>query len=571
VSASNAAAPGIEPVSSRAGDRIRESYAAVAAMASNPGLRRVQLALAGSETGNWMAVVTLSVVSFAQGGVTAFGLVFALRMLVPALAAPFLGLLGDRLPRKRVMVAADLTRVTLITAAAAVVYLGGPRMVVYVLFGLVAAAGTAFRPAQAALLPALAESPDELTAANAVASTIQSAASFVGPALGGILVATTQPATAFLVAAATFGWSAALLAGVHEPPRARAAGAPERTARAVFAQLGEGVRALTENRAVALLVGLIGAQVVVYGALLVYLVDLSFNAMHGGEKQYGILLSALGVGGLIGAAGSFGLIGSGLVRSFAFANALWSVPIALLALWQTPVAAFVLVAVIGLANTLLDVAGLTLLQRSVPDELLGRVFGIFWTIAYSGAVVGALVAPVLIHTIGLTAAMVATGLFLPASVVAGWPLLRRLETAPAPAQDRIDLLRGVPFLVLLPEPAIEHLANVLVPVHAAAGETVIRQGEAGDRFYVVARGEVEVAVDGHTVALGQPGSYFGEIALLRDVPRSATVTAPAGAELLALDRDEFLATVTGHAESAREADAVASARLGVARPALFSL
>ena len=175
MSASNAAAPGIEPVSSRAGDRIRESYAAVAAMASNPGLRRVQLALAGSETGDWMAVVTLSVVSFAQGGVTAFGLVFALRMLVPALAAPFLGLLVDRLPRKRVMVAADLTRVTLITAAAAVVYLGGPRMVVYVLFGLVAAAGTAFRPAQAALLPALAESPDELTAANAVASTIQSA------------------------------------------------------------------------------------------------------------------------------------------------------------------------------------------------------------------------------------------------------------------------------------------------------------------------------------------------------------------------------------------------------------
>ena len=275
-----------------------------------------------------MAVVALSVVSYAQGGVTGFGLVFALRMLVPALAAPFLGLLGDRLPRKRVMVAADLSRVSLIAIAAADIYLGGPLLVVYVLFAIVSAAGTAFRPAQAALLPALAQSPNELTAANAVATTIQSAASFVGPALGGVLIAATQPATAFLVAAATFGWSASMLIGIREPARERVAEAATATARVIGGQLADGLRVLTGNRKILLLVGLIAAQVAVYGTLLVYLVDLSFNVLHGGEKQYGILLSALGIGGLLGAAGSFGLIGSRLVRSFAIANALWSAPIA---------------------------------------------------------------------------------------------------------------------------------------------------------------------------------------------------------------------------------------------------
>ena len=555
----------------RRSDRLRTSFAAVSAVAASPALRRVQLALIGSETGTWMAVIALSVVSYTQGGVTGFGLVFGLRMLVPAVAAPFLGLLGDRLPRKRVMVAADLSRMTLIGAAAIDLYLGGPRLIVYLLFAFVSAAGTAFRPAQAALLPALARSPDELTAANAVATTIQSAAAFVGPAIGGVLIATTQPATAFLVSAATFAWSGAMLIGIHEPRREHLDDPARTTSGAIAAQLADGVRVLTGNRKILLLVGLIGAQVAVYGALLVYLVDLSFQVLHGGEKQYGILLSALGIGGLLGAAGSFGLIGSRLVRSFAIANALWSAPIALLAFWLSGVGAFVLVALIGLANTILDVTALTLLQRSVPQHTLGRVFGILETVLYGSVIVGALVAPLLLHTIGLKAALIATGLFLPACILVSWPLLRQLDTVPAPPRERIDLLRHVPFLALLPEPALDHLAGVLIPVHASAGETVITQGEPGDRFYIVESGEITVAVDGRVVQRGGPGYSFGEIALLRDAPRSATVTASTDADLLALERDEFLATVTGHAESAEEADAVVSARLGIARPALFNL
>lgn len=566
-----AAAAASEPRrGSAALQRLRGSFHAVGAVAANPALRRVQLALVGSETGNWMGTIALSIVSFKQAGLTGFGLVYGLRMALPALAAPFLGLLGDRLPRRRVMAGADLSRVLLVGSASAILYLGGSQIAVYVLFAFVTVAGTAFRPAQAALLPTLARSPDELTAANAVATTIQSAASFVGPAVGGILAAATQPATALAVAAGAFVWSAALLLGVREPPREPDGGSLA-SVRAIGAQLAGGVRVLVGERTVTLLVGLIAAQVVVYGALLVFLAGLSFNVLHGGDRQFGVLFSALGIGGLIGAAGSVGLIGTRLTRSFAVATALWGAPIALLAVWQSRAGAFVLVAAIGLANTFVDVAAYTLMQRAIPAEALGRVFGLFESVIYGAVLLGAVVAPALVSWVGLDTTLVATGVFLPAVVTASWPLLRRLEPRAGPAPERIALLRGVPFLALLPEPSLEHLAEVLVPVHAKAGEALVRQGEPGDRFFIVAEGEVVVEIDGATVQRGGRGYYFGEIALLRNEPRSATVSALAGAELLALERGEFLATVTGHADSAAEADAVISARLGIARPALFGV
>jgi hypothetical protein len=259
------------------------------------------------------------------------------------------------------------------------------------------------------------------------------------------------------------------------------------------------------------------------------------------------------------------------VRSFAVAYSFWGVPIALLAAWETKVGAFVLVAVIGLSNTLLDVAGLTLLQRSIPEHVLGRVFGILESVLYGGAFLGALLGPLLVHVFGLTTALVVTGLLMPALIVLTWPLLRHLDPRHAPAQERIDLLRRVPFLVLLPEPAIASLADSLVSVHVAAGETLISQGESGDRFYVVDSGEMAVSVDGRKVAGGGPGYYFGEIALLRNEPRTASVSAVGDTELFALERDDFLATVTGHAESAKEAHAIVATRLGFARPALFNL
>jgi CRP-like cAMP-binding protein len=186
-------------------------------------------------------------------------------------------------------------------------------------------------------------------------------------------------------------------------------------------------------------------------------------------------------------------------------------------------------------------------------------------------IIGAVGAPFLVKAAGLNAALIATGVLLPALIVVSWPALRHLEDVAAAPQDRIDLLRRVPFLVLLPEPAISQLADSLVPVHATAGEELIHQGGHGDRFYIVEQGAVVVTVDGREVQRGGPGYYFGEIALLRDEPRTASVSAVGDTELLALERDDFLATVTGHADSAKEAHAIVSSRLGIARPALFNL
>jgi MFS family permease len=551
-------------------ERVRASGTALRGVAGNRDLRRIQLAYVGSEVGGWVAMIGLSVVAYADAGLTGFGVVFALRMVPPMVGAPFMGVLADRLPRRRVMLASDAVNTTLMLAAAALVFADGPLALILALLSVVSIAGTAFRPAQAALLPQLAKTPEELTAANAVSSTIESVTAFAGPALGGVLVAVTEPGYAFLFTAATFLWSAALVFGVREPARESDADGPVWSPAAIVGELRDGGRALVGDRGVGLLVGLIGAQVVVSGVLLVLLAGLAFEELGTGDAGFGWLLSGLGVGGLLGAVAALGLAGLDLVRSFAVGVALWGVPIALLAAWQSSAGAFVLVAAVGFANTLVDVSAFTLLQRAVPDDVLARVFGILESVMYAATVLGALAAPALVGLIDLDAALIIAGVFLPLLVVLSWPVLRRLDLAPPPTAE-LDLLRGVPFLALLAPVALEHLAGALGRVSVPAGTDVFAQGDAGDRFYVVAEGTVVVRADGEVIHEGGPGYYFGEIALLRDAPRMASVYAESDVQLLSLERDEFLGAVTGHAESVDAADAVIASRLRATRPALAQL
>lgn len=552
-------------------DRFRMPFAALGGVVGNRDLRRIQLAYVGSEVGSWIGTIGLSVVSYADAGLTGFGVVFGLRMLPPAIVAPLMGVLADRFPRRRVMLIADFVRVVLMATSAAVVFLDGPLLIVYAIVSASTVMSTAFRPAQAALLPSLARTPDELTASNAVSSTIESVTSLAGPALGGVLVAVTQPGVAFVVTAFTFLWSAALVYGVHEPARESGSDGDEKApVVGILAELKAGARTLVADRGAGLLVALIGAQVVVYGVLFVLLAGIAFSVLGTGEEGFGVLLSALGVGGVFGAVVSLGLAGGRLVRSFAVGVALWGAPIALLAFWQSSVGAFVLVAIVGFANTLVDVAAFTLLQRAVPDNVLARVFGILESVLYGATVVGALVAPLLVDLMGLDGALVVTGLFLPILVVLTWPALRQLDVA-APPTDRLDLLRGIPFFAPLPPSSLEYLAGALQPFAVPAGAAVFAQGDQGDRFYVVAEGEVSVVSDGRQIFEGAAGYYFGEIALLRDAPRMATVTARTDVRLLALERDEFLGVVTGHADSKDAADAIVVARLGPYRPDLVGL
>jgi MFS family permease len=500
------------------------------------------------------------VLAFRDGGAARLGLLTVVLMATPAAVAPFTALLGDRFDRIRVLVGADLIRVALMGAAAVVVFIDAPLGLLYAIAGLSSITSTAFQPAQAALVPSLARSPAELTAANVVTSTAESVTSFAGPALGGIILAVTDPGVAFVIAAGTFLWSAGLLIGIGaaRPTAETAAEPPERVADSLRA----GVHAVLEPR-VRLLIGTMGAQTLVAGSLMVFLPVIALDTLDVGEEGLGSLYSALGIGGVAGALVAATLVGRRrLTPSFLVGTVMWGVPLALLAVDESFAVALVLLGVVGVANTVADVSSFTLLQRAVPDAVLARVFGILESIVYGTLALGGILASTLTEAFGVRVGLVCFGVFLPIVVAMTWRALLRVDAeAPAPEREA-ELLRGVPFLGALPPPSLDSLAAHLEPVRFKAGERIFSQGDPGDRFYVIAEGKTDVAVDGKVAQTLAAGDSFGEIALLRDVPRTATVTARNEVVAYALERDEFLRAVTGHGPSRHAAGLVVEARLG---------
>ena len=192
-------------------EHLRSSARALRDVFHNRSLRHLQLAWAGSIIGSWAYTVALVVFAYGHGGATAVGLVGVIRWLPAAVASPFAAILGDRYSRVRVMLAADLVRAAGLAVMAVVVLSDGPVALVYLLASGVAVTTTAFQPAQAALLPSLARTPEELTAANVSSSTLESLGFCVGPALGGLLLAVSSVWVVFAVTAGLFLWSALML------------------------------------------------------------------------------------------------------------------------------------------------------------------------------------------------------------------------------------------------------------------------------------------------------------------------------------------------------------------------
>jgi hypothetical protein len=244
---------------------------------------------------------------------------------------------------------------------------------------------------------------------------------------------------------------------------------------------------------------------------------------------------------------------------------IWGIPIALVAVWPNQAFVLVLLAVVGIGNTIVDVSGMTLLQRSAPDDVLARVFGVLESLLLLTIGLGALVAPILLNWLGTRGALIVAGALLPLVVIPAWPRLNAIDRAAHVPVERLELLGANPIFAPLPEPTLERLADALEAVRAATGQEVVRQGEPGDLFYLVKDGTLDVYVDGRKVQTLGPGESFGEIALLRNVPRTATVRAQSDAELYALGRRDFLGAVTGFAPSLSAAEAVIGMRLGPAR------
>jgi MFS family permease len=540
-------------------ERLEESRQAFASVFTNPNLRRVEVSWAGTICAYWMFIVTLSFYAYERGGPAAIGLVGLLRVLPSVFAAPFGAMLGDRYPRERVIVAINVARSLTIAGAALAAFTGAPAGVVYALASLMGLLQSTFRPTQAALLPLLARTPQELTAANLVLTTVESVGLFVGPAVGGLLLAATGTDTVFAVTGGMFLLAALLLAGV----RAGTTTAPVMLRGNFLNEAFAGFRTVWRDSRLRLIIGLYGAQTLAAGALNVLIVVTAIEVLGLGKAGIGFLNSAVGIGGLLGGLAAVGLVSyPRLASAFGLGLAFAGLPIALVALLPHTVPALVLLALVGLGITVVDVAGLTLLQRATPDNVLTRVMGVVQSVFVGTLGLGALVAPALIRALGNRGALAATGAALPILAAITWPRLRAIDESVATAPPHLDLLRKISIFRPLPTATLEQLARELRPAHFPAGEAIVRQGDHGDRFYIVADGEVDIQIDGRPATTLKAGDFFGEIALLRDVPRTATVTARDDVDVLTLNRSEFINAVSGHPESTKEAHAVVTNRLG---------
>jgi MFS family permease len=542
---------------------VADALGAFAGVFRVPNLRRLELAYAFSLIGLWAYSVPIVVYSYQQGGAALVGVSALLRLLPALVAAPFAAVLADRYSRRLVLVSTDSARAAIAGLIALTVALDLSVVLVMVLGAVLAAVSTAFEPAKNAIVPSLVEQPDQLTAANVTTSSFESSGVFIGPALGGLMLAVGSVELAFAATSVLLACSALMLRRIEEPARVEDRREDE-TPDGLLVEALAGVRAVRADPRLRLVVGLFAAQLVVDGALAVFIVVIVLEMLALGEGAVGLLDSAAGLGGLLGSVLALAVAGRrGLGTLFGLGVAGWGVPLMLLPLLPEPAFVLLMFAVIGVSNTVADSAGFTLMQRASADEVRGRVFGAFETLAIAAIGLGGIAAAGLVELLGIDAALVVTGALPPVLVVLCLRGLRRLDAEAGPPE--LARLSGVPMFAPLAPASLELLASRLERVRVSQGEEVIRQGEPGDRFYIIDRGEVEVFEDGLFARRERPGDFFGEIALIRDVPRTATVRAVTEVELLALDREPFIAAVSGHAPSAEAADAVIGRRLGSVR------
>ena len=534
--------------------RPGQVLAALGTAVRNADVRRVELAWGAAIGAEWAHFVALGVFAYEDGGASAVGVAGLVRLLPAALIAPFAASLGDRFRRESFLLAMALVG-SVALAGSALAFYADAEYLVYAFAALLGLATTLIRPTLQALLPSLARTSEELIASNGATSTIESLGTLVGPLLAGVLVSLADAGLVFAVGAGALVLAAMLLARVRVEGRIDLV-ADEGGARRVLAA---GFRAIVHAPSARLVVGLIVAQTFVRGCLNVLIVVAAYQVLDAGGEAVGYMTAAIGVGGLVGAIGAMTLGGRRLAVPFGVALVFWGLPVVLIAPLPDLAAAVLLLAVVGAANSVEDVAVFTLLQRLVPDEILTRVLGVVWSLAMGGVALGSIAAPALVELLGPRPAFVVVGAILPLLTLVAYRRLVQMDREVAPAPE-LDLIDRVPMFAPLSVAAKERVAANLVPLSVQAGELVIRAGETGDRFYIVGEGELDISAEGlHTTA--HAPDYFGEIALLRDVPRTATVKAIVDSELYALRRDDFLAAVTGHTAAHAAGEAVADERL----------
>lgn len=502
-------------------------------------------------TGELALWVTLLVWAFERGGSTAAGVIAVVQLVPATLVAQLGSVLSDRVPRTRMLRLSYLLQGTAALLTGAGLLLSLPFWGIALLGATVTCAMALTRPVHHALLPEIARTPDELTAGNAASAAAEGLAAFLGPAISGVLLAVIGPGLVF-VAMASAGLVSALITGRLEVLQWSVG--DER--HSYWSDAIEGLRTVTRDPAAGILTAMVGGQIIVLGLLDVLAVVLALDIIGTGPSGPGLITSALGVGALVGAGLAVFLIGSRrLAPALAAGILVTSIPIALAGVIPSYLAALSFFAVAGIGKAFFDVTARTLLHRNTAPRVLARIFGVQEALLMAGTALGAALVPVLVSLLGPQGAFLAAGVLLPVLGMAGWTRVRRLDRTSVLPGPALELLRQVPMFAALTEPQLEQLAKALHPPDRfRAGEVVLSAGEPGDRFYVVMSGIVQVVKGGRELATLGRGQGFGEIALLRDVPRTATVRAHDDVEVVALAREDFLLAVTGSERSLRTAD-----------------
>jgi hypothetical protein len=496
------------------------------------------------------------VYAYDRGGAGTAGAVAVAQLTPAALLAPVAATVADRRSPVGVLVGGHLVQVAGMLMTAVAIGLEAP-LAAYAGAVVASAAVATTRPAQTALVPGLVRSAEELTAANALTGWIESASVVASSAATGVLLAMAGPGSVFAVAGLAGLVSVGLAATVRG---VRALGVDD--AAGGLAEALAGFRVLAREPSPRLLVALLGAQWVVIGALDILFVVLAVDVLHRGQGWVGYLNMAYGVGGVLAGLAGMALVGRRrLVTPILGGVVLISAALALSTLSTAAAATVVLLAAVGGGRALFNLATRTLLQRAVPAEVVGRVFGVAEGMAMAGLAIGSALVPLLVAAGGTVTAVLGTAAILPLVALLGGRALFALDGAAHVPIVEIALLRSLRMFHALPAPTLEGLARSVEPVRLAVGDVLIREGEQGDRFYAIADGRLDVTIGGVPVATKVRGDGVGEIALLYSVPRTATVTAASSATVFALAREAFLAAVAGHASTAHAAAAVADERL----------